>query len=189
MSTPETLHGNESTVEAQNAAAERSKELLSKVERSGEQGSESSGERAESARKEAEAAFTRESGKERTSGGEPTASAIRRVTKKEREASYNATMKHVRSEMSLPARTFSKVIHQPVVEKSSEILGSSLARPNAILAGSVSALILVTLTYLIARTFGYQLSGFETIGAFVLGWLIGIIYDFVKIMAAGGQKK
>jgi hypothetical protein len=98
-------------------------------------------------------------------------------------------MKHVRSEMSLPARTFSKVIHQPVVEKSSEILGSSLARPNAILAGSVSALILVTLTYLIARTFGYQLSGFETIGAFVLGWLIGIIYDFVKIMAAGGQKK
>jgi hypothetical protein len=189
MTTPEIQPTAESTVEAQKAAAERSKELLGKVESAAERGGESSVERVDSARKETEAAFSKEAGKERSGGGEPTAAAIRRVTKKEREASYNATMKHVRSELSLPARTFSKVIHQPVVEKSSEILGSSLARPNAILAGSVSALILVSLTYVVARTFGYQLSGFETIGAFVIGWAIGIIYDFAKIMFAGGPKK
>jgi hypothetical protein len=189
MSDPETLTTKEATVEVQNAAAERSAEVLKSAEKSVETSPESQTERANDARKEAEAAFNKEAGKETRSGGEPTAMAIRRVTKKEREASYEATMKHVRSEMSLPSRAFSKVIHAPVVEKSSEVIGSSFARPNAVLAGSASALILVSLTYVIARTFGYRLSGFETIGAFVLGWVIGLIYDYFKVMAFGNRRK
>jgi hypothetical protein len=188
MSNPETLKSSESTVETQAAAAERSAEVQKSLERSGEKSPESQAERADDARKEAEAAFSKESGKESRSGGEPTAMAIRRVTKKEREASYEATMKQVRSEMGVAGRTFSKVIHAPVVEKSSEVIGSSFARPNAILAGSASALILVSLTYVIARTFGYRLSGFETIGAFILGWLVGLIYDYFRVMAFGKRK-
>lgn len=189
MSNPETLKSSESTAELERAASERSAELDKSKERSVEQSPENRTERLESARVETEAAFSKEAGKERKSGGEPSAMAIRRVTKAEREASYNATMKHIRKDMSTPSRMFSKVIHAPAVEKSSEILGSSLARPNAILAGSTSALVLVAITYGIARVFGYQLSGFETIGAFILGWVIGIIYDYAKIMTSGGNRK
>ena len=188
MSNPETLPTRESTVEAQNAAAERSAELQKSAEKTVENSPESQAERANDARKEAEAAFSKEAGKETRSGGEPTAMAIRRVTKQEREASYEATMKHIRSEMGAVGRTFSKIIHAPLVEKSSEVIGSSFARPNAVLAGSASALILVSLTYVIARTFGYRLSGFETIGAFILGWIIGLIYDYFKVMAFGRKK-
>lgn len=189
MSNPETLPARESTVEAQNAAAERSAELRQSKEKSVEQSPESQAERANDARKEAEAAFAKEAGSESKRGGEPTAMAIRRVTKQEREASYEATMKHIRTEMGVAGRTFSKLIHAPLIEKSSEVIGSSFARPNAVLAGSASALILVSLTYAIARTFGYRLSGFETIGAFVLGWVIGLIYDYAKIMASSSHKK
>ena len=188
MSNPETLSTRESTVEAQNTAAERSAELQKSAERSVEASPESQAERANDARKETEAVFAKEANKESKPGGEPTAMAIRRVTKQEREASYEATMKHIRKEMSPPARVFSKFIHVPVIEKSSEIIGSSFARPDAILAGSASALILVSLTYVIARTFGYRLSGFETIGAFLLGWIIGLIYDYVKVMATCRKK-
>ena len=94
-------------------------------------------------------------------------------------------MKHIQGEMSAPSRTFSKVIHAPFVEKSSEVLGSSLARPNAILAGSFAALVLVSFVYIVSRTFGYRLSGFETIAAFGFGWVIGITYDYIKIMVTG----
>jgi hypothetical protein len=32
---------------------------------------------------------------------------------------------------------------------------------------------------------GYPLSGFETIGAFALGWMLGIVFDFFKVMVTG----
>ena len=87
--------------------------------------------------------------------------------------------------MSAQSRAFSKVIHNPGVEKTSEALGSTVARPNAILSGAVFAFVLTLGVYLVARYYGYTLSGFESIGAFVLGWVIGIIYDFLKVMITG----
>ena len=84
-------------------------------------------------------------------------------------------------------RTFSKVIHNPVVEKTSEVVGSTVARPNAILSGSVGAFILVLGVFLIARHYGYQLSGAETIVAFAIGWVVGIVYDFLRAMITGSR--
>jgi hypothetical protein len=105
-----------------------------------------------------------------------------RVSRKE---SYTHTMKVVRSEMSAPARTFSKVIHNPVVERTSEVVGSTVARPNAILSGSIFAGLAVLTLYLVARHYGFALSGFETIGAFIVGWAVGIIFDLLRGMITG----
>lgn len=107
------------------------------------------------------------------------------VNKKERNASFKQHMKQVQSELPPLKRAFSKVIHNPVVEKTSEIVGSTIARPNAILAGAVVAFVAVLTVYLTAKHFGYPLSGFETIGAFIIGWVLGILYDFFKVMITG----
>ncbi len=77
------------------------------------------------------------------------------------------------------------MIHNPVVEKTSEVVGATVARPNAILAGALVAFFAVLAVYLTAKHFGYVLSGFETIGAFIVGWVIGILYDFFKVMITG----
>ena len=71
-------------------------------------------------------------------------------------------MTEIQSEMSPASRTFSKVIHNPAVEKSSEVIGNTVARPNAILSGSAAAFILTAGIYLVAKHFGYSLSGTET---------------------------
>lgn len=185
MNSPEQLQGAESTVETQNAAAERSEQLKNRFETTGEQSPDAKQERIDSARNEV-AAISKEAGKERKSSeSHSVATAIKRVTKSEYKESYDKTMQLIRSEMSGTSRAFSKFIHNPFVEKSSEVLGSSLARPNAVLAGSFSALLLVSGVYITARTYGYQLSGFETIGAFVLGWVFGILFDYIKVMATG----
>lgn len=107
------------------------------------------------------------------------------IGKSERDASFNATMREVQGQMSAPSRAFSKVIHNKTVEKASEVVGSTVARPNAILSGAVFAFVLTLAVYLVAKNLGYPLSGFETIGAFILGWVIGIIYDFLKVMITG----
>lgn len=162
----------------------------SSVERSAERGAIESGEKqAEKAKIEAlKEAVSVEAGSAEKKGKEAGATARRRhgvVSKKDRAASYKKHMKQLQSELPPVQRAFSKVIHNPVVEKTSEVIGSTVARPNAILAGAVTAFILVLGVYLIAKHYGYVLSGFETIGAFIVGWIIGTLYDLFKVMITG----
>jgi len=187
MSNPEQFKDSaEHGVESQKIAGEKIAEYLKSAEKSVETSPEHAAERVESARHETEAAFSREAGKESKAGGEPGfIRAVKRVTGEEKRAAYKQTMDRIRSEMSAPAKTFSKFIHNRGVEKVSSLLGNSVARPNAVLSGSTCALVLVSLVYVIAKIFGYPLSGFETIAAFLLGWAIGMIYDYARALVVG----
>lgn len=109
----------------------------------------------------------------------------RMITQKDRDASFVATMSEVQTHMTPASRSFSRVIHNKTVEKVSETTAATIARPNAILSGAVMAFIVTLALYLIAKNLGYVLSGFETIGAFVFGWVLGIAFDFLKVMITG----
>ncbi|MFZ1257965.1 MAG: hypothetical protein WAQ25_00665 [Candidatus Saccharimonas sp.] len=165
-------------------AAERHKELAAERERSAEKSPE---QNAEKARHEALEHASKVEKEKREDGMREKAPAERRgpATKHEREASYNATMKEVRSQMSRPSQVFSTIIHNPVVEKVSDAVGSTIARPNAILSGSVAAFVVTLVIYLVARYYGYPLSGAETIASFALGWALGLIYDYFRLLALG----
>ena len=185
MSNPEILKpSGETGVEARDAAGEQLQKLQEQLETKAE-GKENHGEKLESARRETEAAFSRESGKENKQGGEPSASGVRHASKQQRSASYAATMRQIQSEMDASSRTFSKFIHNPSVEKLSDAVGSSVARPNAVLAGSIAATFLTLFVFLVAKQYGYRLSGFETIGTFFVGWASGLIYDYTRTLLAG----
>ncbi|MES2876720.1 MAG: hypothetical protein V4678_04610 [Patescibacteria group bacterium] len=101
------------------------------------------------------------------------------------KASYKKTMKETQAHMKPAERTFSKVIHNPVVEKTSEVAGSTVARPNAILAGSLTAFLFTLGIYTLAKYYGYPLSGFETIAAFIIGWIVGLLFDYLRVMVTG----
>jgi len=162
---------------------ERQEQLASSPEKSVE--TTPSPERAEQARLEAmETAISVEAaGLE--SQPKPRSATPGGVGKQARQQSFKRTMDDVQAELSAPSRLFSKTIHIPVVEATSEALGRTVARPNAIVAGSFSALALTFGLYMIAKYYGYPLSGFETIGAFMLGWLIGMAYDYIKLLITG----
>lgn len=107
------------------------------------------------------------------------------ISKKQQNESYNRTIKRVQSELPLPARAFSKIIHNRAIENISDFIGATIARPNAVLSGSIIAFALTLITYTVSKTIGYKLSGFETIAAFIIGWLLGIIYDYFKVLITG----
>lgn len=171
-------------------AAEKPKDIERAPEiqdRKGEVAPESKGERERNVEKARE-----EVNKEAVSGREESAGEHKRTEPvqtrtlpRSRDEGYKMTMKRVQSEMSAPARAFSKVIHNKAVERTSEVVGSTVARPDAILSGSVFACVLVLGVYILARTNGFSLSGFETIAAFVVGWILGIIFDFLRAMITG----
>jgi hypothetical protein len=182
-SSPENQEVSQERIEAQ-------KNIEAGVERSAENAKIENGEKSlEKAKIEAlEQAISIEKGSAEKKQKAADAPANRRhgvVSKKEKQASYKQHLSKLQSELPPTQRGFSKIIHNPIVEKASETLGSTIARPNAILAGAMVAFFLVLAVYLIAKHLGYVLSGFETIGAFIVGWVLGILYDFFRVMITG----
>jgi hypothetical protein len=170
------------------AGQEHSEALRQKYEKAAELSPEAGETTSERARMEAmENAISIEKKSHSKENVRTTPPAVRRgaINKKELDATYNRTMKQVQSELSTPSRAFSKVIHAKAVEKTSDALESTVARPNAMLAGAVGAFIITLVIYLITKNYGYRLSGFETIGGFILGWVIGLLFDFFRVMVTG----
>lgn len=109
----------------------------------------------------------------------------RPLNKREKNVSFDTTMREARSQMPAASRVFSSIIHNPAVEKISDVAGGTIARPNAILSGSVFAFLFTLVIYLTARYYGYPLSGTETIAAFLLGWIVGLIIDYLRLIVFG----
>ena len=191
MSSPEQQpQGPENGVEAPKVSPEQYEAAGEKLKERAESGVENGEKAVERARVEAlESAISVEkAGAEKTHGPKEGPVVARRrggISKKEKKASFNKHMAHVQSELPAPQRAFSKLIHSPAVEKTSEVVGGTIARPNAILSGAVVAFVLVLGVYLVAKHFGYVLSGFETIGAFIVGWIIGVLYDYIRALVTG----
>ncbi len=99
--------------------------------------------------------------------------------------SYKKTLKQVQKELSPSNYIFSKLIHNEVIEKSSDFISFTIARPNAVLSGSIMAFVVTLSVYLLSKTIGYQLSGSESIIAFIIGWIAGIVFDYLKIIFTG----
>lgn len=191
MATPEQAPKNPESLATPEVSEKKYDELRDKIEKGAEIGFESAEKSAARAKAEAmETALSVEKGgaekKRHAADAKPTKAQRRgAISKKEKEASFKRHMQQAQTHMSAPSRVFSKFIHNKAVERTSEAVGSTIARPNAILSGAIAAFILVLATYLIAKHFGYVLSGFETIAAFGAGWLLGILYDYLRVMVTG----
>ncbi|MDB5179961.1 MAG: hypothetical protein JWN12_593 [Candidatus Saccharibacteria bacterium] len=188
MTAEQQTQGPENNLETPKVSAEHYENAEKNIESKSEH-VESGEKAAEKARVEAlETAISVERGsaeKKTKSGDAPAPRRRGGISKKEKTASYKKHMKQVQAELPAPERAFSKIIHAPIIEKTSEFIGGTIARPNAILSGAVVAFFLVLAVYIVAKNLGYVLSGFETIGAFIIGWIIGILYDYFKVLVTG----
>lgn len=90
---------------------------------------------------------------------------------------FDTIMSDTTRDMSRYERTFSQFIHRKGISSASNLLASTIGRPNALLFGAVCSFTLTLTVYLLSKNLGYSLSGFESIGAFIFGWTIGILFD------------
>ncbi len=94
---------------------------------------------------------------------------------------FDETMDYTRKHMHRATRPFSRFIHKATIESFSDFIGRTIARPHAILAGGITSFIFTLLMYNYARYAGFALQGSETIIAFAVGWLAGLIFDLLKL--------
>lgn len=114
---------------------------------------------------------------EKEAAPSPTSSySTTRIIKK---TTYKRTLHKTQSKLPAPERSFSKFIHSPLVEKSSDVAAKTIARPNGILFGGIGAFVgSLILFYLSKRTgFTYNFSFF--ILAFAGFYLIGILLELI----------
>lgn len=114
------------------------------------------------------------------------------ITKSEKARSFDTTMAHTRSQLSRPERSFSKIIHTPVIEKVSETAGKTIARPSGILGAAIASLIGLLSIYGVARFMGFPLSGSEMplllLGGFMTGLFLEWVYKSIRTLAAPSHR-
>lgn len=83
----------------------------------------------------------------------------------------------VRNRLSAPEKRLSKVIHQPAVEKVSDVAGNTVARPSGILFGGIFSFIGSLGAYLLAKHLGGQLHYSIFAVCFVGGFILGLFVE------------
>lgn len=108
------------------------------------------------------------------------------ITKAEKTRTYKMTMKRAQSQMSGPSRAFSKFIHNQFVEKTSETVGATVARPSGILGAGLLGFIGISIILYYARKNGfaidnpYSLTVILIVGGWILGVVVELLYKSLK---------
>jgi hypothetical protein len=170
-STPE--NGEKPNIDLESAAKERMAELREKS--SEVDPADHAEKRAEQAR---EVINKQEAQPEPDDASETNVSAPSRpMAFLDQHLNYSQTLTSVQRKLKPLSRNFSKVIHTPRVEKTSEALETTVARPSVIVGTTWTALIVGAVFYFVARHFGYALSGSELLFAFIVGALLGLVLE------------
>ena len=96
------------------------------------------------------------------------------VNKQLKDMAFSRTMVRTRKKLSSPSRAFSKVIHTPVVDKTSEFVGKTVARPSGMLAGAFIAFVGTSTLLWATRHYGYTYNYLMVILLFVGGMAVGL---------------
>lgn len=92
---------------------------------------------------------------------------------------YAHTLASLQRRLKPAQRAFSKVIHAPVVERTSEALEKTVARPSVTAGAGWTAFVVGLIFYLTARRYGYSLSGSEIVLSFFVGGLLGFVLEWL----------
>lgn len=100
-------------------------------------------------------------------------------TRETKAHAFDTTMHHVRTRLSRSERSFSKFIHKPGVETTSEFIGKTVTRPSGIIGATLFVCIGLLLIYSVARFAGFSLSGSELPLLLLVGFIVGLLVEWL----------
>jgi hypothetical protein len=110
-------------------------------------------------------------------GEKESAAPAHHPTRLDKESAYWDTLRSVQRHLTPASRRFSKLIHNPTVERTSEVASVTIARPSVLLGASTTAALLGGFLYITARLNGFSLSGSEFILSLFVGGVLGLIVE------------
>jgi hypothetical protein len=176
------LHGLESHREGGEAKAEQNEKLKELIEKAGHSKEKSVHEVEKLAHNAKEKAV---SGKDRLVdhlGKESSRHSSLVIDKAVKYQAYQKTLKGVRHHLPPAQRAFSKLIHQPTIEKVSELGSKTIARPSGLLGGGFFALLGTTIVIWMSRHYGFRYNYFVIVGLMIGGFFAGLALElFIRL--------
>lgn len=96
------------------------------------------------------------------------------INKQLKDMAFSRSMTRTRKKLSRSSRAFSKVIHTPVIDRTSELAGKTIARPSGVLAGAFLAFIGTSALLWITKHYGYTYNYLMVILLFGGGMILGL---------------
>ena len=91
---------------------------------------------------------------------------------------YTETLRKVRRHLTRSEKSLSKIVHQPVIEKASELGSKTVARPSGILIGAILSFTGSLIAYILTKQYGYALPNSIFTILFIGGFVVGIVGEF-----------
>lgn len=104
-----------------------------------------------------------------------------------RDRTLHQEIKHIQKQLPPLQKSFSKVVHNPVIDTLSEVSSKTLGRPSGLLSGGAASLIVSSLALFISRYYGYRYNFLVGLLAFVGGFFLGLLIE--SLLHLTGRKK
>lgn len=99
------------------------------------------------------------------------------VHKELKAASYKQTLRHVQTKLKGSDKTLSRVVHQPAVEKLSNVGAKTIARPSGVLGGGFIALLGSSALLYMSKHYGFEYNFTVFFLLFIVGFMAGVILE------------
>lgn len=110
------------------------------------------------------------------------------VNRELKSITLNRELAAIRRKLSAPQRSFSKVIHQPVIRAVSEPLGKTVSRPSGLLGGGLVAFLGTTSYLYLAKRTGMSYNYFVFLALFFGGFIVGLLLELVVFVATSSRR-
>ena len=98
---------------------------------------------------------------------------------REKEMAWSRIMTRTRKKLPFGSRSFSKVVHIPVIDRTSEVIGKTVARPNGMLWGAVFAFVGSSALLWVSKRYGYEYNYLAATILFISGLIIGTLAELI----------
>lgn len=106
------------------------------------------------------------------------------VTRSLKVMARTRLLKQLRKQLPVSDRLFSRVIHQPIIDNTSELAGKTVGRPSGLLSGGIFAFVGSSVVLYIDKHYGYRYNFLLWAICFVGGFVVGLLLEaFIKLIA------
>jgi hypothetical protein len=119
-----------------------------------------------------------------TSGAELTPAEPRQppgshnlVSRELKQQSLDRTLTRVRKQLNPAEKVLSRITHQPIIDKLSDLGGQTAARPSGIIGGGLFALLGSSFILYFAKHYGFEYNFLAFFALFVAGFALGLLTE------------
>jgi hypothetical protein len=110
------------------------------------------------------------------------------INRELKQVTLQRELTQIRRHLSAPERQLSKIIHQPVVRKVSEVSGKTVSRPSGMLGGGILAFLGSSSYLYLAKHQGFKYNYAVFLALFLGGFFVGVALELIVWTATHSRR-